>query len=470
MIDKELVVKEYEAHKETLAHNHRLIDVYDGNLLHYLEKELRATFSEDTFKSIKARLAPINLLKKVVQKLSPVYSPPPSRRIVGTDQDKEIFDWYVENLNPNKFFRRAARFYSLARSCLVESLIDNGSPKMRVMRNDGYFVIGDDPVDEERVTHVVKFEKRLKGHKQVTVFFVYTDTEFLIFDDDLDEYREEMFLIGNPEGVNRLGRLPFSYEKDSEIRLFPRPDSDTFKMTMLIPVILSDLNYATMYQCFSIIYTMNIDSSEFTISPNVVVEMKQQPGTEGDPSIGQIKPTVDYAGVLQTLQTQVALWLNSRGIRPGAVGAATQENVQNGISKMIDEMDTYEIRRELANTFESLENGFWERLIRVEHPYYVANGLLPNEYAKPFSADAYVDITFAPQNAAFSKKDKILELKEEMGIGLTTRRRAIAELNPLMNDDEIDELIAELEAENTTTVEGSFTGSEDENEESSTDG
>jgi len=448
--DIPMIIEFFKCHQDTIELNCNLIDIYDGNLLKYVLCDLEKQLSPETFAACKHRVAPINLLSKIIQKTSSIYTPPPMRRVVdGNESDTELFNWYQEKMDPNKYFMQAAKMFSMCRASLVQPYVHNMMPQMRVIQNDKFFVISTDKVDDMTPTHVVTFEYRKNEYgPPKVVFYAYTQTEFLIFDADKNIYTEEMAALDNIEGSNRYGVLPFTYETASESKLYPSPDSDMLSMTKLIPVMLTDLNYAVMYQCFSIFYGINVDDEDMKLAPNVFWRLKKDPTRDGNPELGVIKGTVDYDGVMSTIQTELSLWLNSKGIRPGAIGKLDGDNFANGISKMIDEMDTHEAKEVLTNVFVKIENAFWDLTLHKLHPYWVQNGLI--EMNQLFSESAYIETKFNVQQPLISRGQLVTDLKNEVDAGFTSKKRAVQNLNPLMDEEEIDALLAEINAQKQT--------------------
>src|SRR4051812_14947054 len=99
----DLIISAFKSNKGIIDMNAELIEMYDGNLLKYVLKSLHEQLSEKTYEAARHRVAPINLLKKIIQKLSPIYNPAPARRVVdGTPADEKLFEWYCEQINPNR--------------------------------------------------------------------------------------------------------------------------------------------------------------------------------------------------------------------------------------------------------------------------------------------------------------------------------------------------------------------------------
>ena len=60
-------------------------------------------------------------------------------------------------------------------------------------------------------------------------------------------------LVDN-QGLNPIGVIPFVYGKRQKSKLIPTQDTDMLAIAKAIPVQISDLGMAMMYQCFSIIF------------------------------------------------------------------------------------------------------------------------------------------------------------------------------------------------------------------------
>lgn len=435
-----------------LKHNEILLNIYEGDLLTYVCEDLQRCFSERAYSQLISRVAPVNILIKIIDKLSKIYQQNPIRYVSrGTSSDNELLSWYEREMRVNAKLNSANEFYNLFKNCLIQPYIHNLCPQLRIIPSDRYVVMSDDLVDPMNPTAIVLIhgvEKHADGQMTV-VYHAYTDSEFLIFNSKREILRDKMMEANNPDGINPYGKLPFVYVNKSENMLMPVQDSDTLKMTKLIPILLTDLNYAVMYQSFSITYGININNAELEKNPDAFWSFKSE-DAEHKPEIGVIKPQVDIAEVLNLIQSELALWLNSKGIRPGAVGQLQGDSFASGISKMIDEMDTFEDRQEQANVFKTAEKHMWDLILNYMHPVWVSNGLIENRTI--FTASAEVEVDFHEQKPMISRGELVKEVKEEVSSGFLTRKDAIKRLNPEMSDEEVLIYMAEIDEEKTITV------------------
>lgn len=443
--ERKAIVEAYKRRVGNLSHNSTLIDIFEGNLLPYVESDLKKQLSLESYEACKHRIPPINLLVKIVDKMSTIYSPPPVRRIkegTGNDADNALLAKYEEAFDINEQMRLSLEVFNLTKAQNLQPYIDDGAPKLRSVQTNAFFVLGIDPIDPKKITHVVTFDaigERVR-------FTAYTDAEVLIFDDELNIDTAAMLALENPEGANPFGVIPFTYRANARFKLEPTQDTDVLRMVTLVPLLLADLNFAVMFQAFCIMYGINVDDENLKMAPNAFWRFKSQEGNDSKPEVGVLKPQVDIGEVMSLIQSVLALWLNSKGIRPGAVGQLDKDAFASGVSKLIDEMDTVELRQMLVQVFTRIEVAFWQKQMHKIHPVWNDTGKLSPAWGK-FSPGAKLEIVFSPQLPLTSRGSVVKDLTAEMEAGLTTRKRALKVLNPSLSEKEIEDLEAEIKDE-----------------------
>jgi len=244
-----------------------------------------------------------------------------------------------EGLHANKDF-------NLFKTFAYEPFLDKGHPKLRVIPSDRFFVYSDDPVNPLRVTHFVKIMGTIYHAETAQwrmLYIAYTADEIIAFHKG-DDIAVDFMKKNNMDGTNPYKRIPFAYAARSKVDIIPQVDSDTLSMAKLIPTLLTDLNYAVMYQSFSILYTIDAAISGVR-APNGIVELKSDPSSGKEPKIGSIKPEVDTDKVITLIRTELTMWMESRNIKPGGMGELQLKVAASGISKAIDEMDTSQDRK-----------------------------------------------------------------------------------------------------------------------------
>lgn len=446
--ERKWIVEAYKKRIPRFQHNTNLLDIFEGNLLPYVESELKKQLSDQSYQACAHRIPPINILKKIVDKTSTIYSPPPVRRIkegTGTAGDSELLAKLEAAFDINAKMRLSLETFNLTKAQILQPYVKDGEPGLRSIPTDAFFVLSNDPVDPKRITHVVTFDA--SGGEEVK-FAAYTAEEFLIFNQEGDVDSKAMNALANLDGVNPFQVIPFAYGADSRFKLEPTTDTDVLRMVILIPLLLADLNFAAMFQAFCIMYGINVNSQNLKMSPNAFWEFKTEEGLDPSfkPEVGILKPTADISEIMSMIQSELALWLNSKGIRPGAVGQLDKDAFASGVSKLIDEMDTVELRKTLVEIFTRIETELWEKVMHEILPVWEDQGLTDPKLGK-FSAKAKIEIVFPPQLPITNRGQVVKDLKEEIDAKLTTRKRALQVLNPSLSDRELDSLIAEIDDE-----------------------
>ena len=448
----------------TLEHNAKLFEVYEGDLASQVLEDLKKQLSAQSYEQVQHRIAPVNVLRRLVSKLSALYQVPPARWLVKeVPADAELFSWYEKTLAVDTVGGLFNEFFNLFKNSLLEPYLRNGKPALRVIPSDRFLPYSKDVTDPTQPTHILKFMGTIqktsinsKGGSEsrpVQLIYAYTDTEFLPFDSDGEIKQDILNAAGNPLGLNPYGKLPFVYVNRSKHQIVPTIDTDTLRMVKLFPILLSDLNFAVMYQAFSIVYGIDVDDQNITMSPNAFWRFKSDPASGAKtPQIGVIKPTVDIAEVVGFIMAQLSFWLQSRNIRPGQVGAVTTENFASGVSKLVDEMDTFDDRQKQVPYFQDAETELWNLILHHMHPVWVREGAIENR--QQFSAGQSVEVEFPPQQPMVRREDTIANVKSELELQLLTRRDALIRLNPGMSEDDADVYLVQIEQDNTVIVAG----------------
>lgn len=452
---KETIVAHLRSDKSRMDHNEILFNIFEGELKRYICKALDEQLSGNALIHAKSRIAPINVLKKITDKLSNIYQRDPSRMIDGNvpESDIELLRWYELNFAINDTMNCADEFYNLAKSCLIQPFVHKGKPRLRAIPPHQFTVLSFDDIDPTVPTHVFVFYGKGKNDRgdECDIWAVYTNENFYFIDQHGDVINRMMVEMDNPDGINVYGRIPFVYVKKTRNLLIPKIDTDTLAMTVLMPVLVTDLNYISMFSAFSVMYGIDVDDQGLTWNPSTFQRFKSKGDGETKPEVGTIKLEGDIDKTLNLIQSELSFWLNSIGLRAGNIGTLTQESFASGVSKLIDEADTTEARQKQITTFRTAESQLWDLVFNYMHPVWRDRRMIENQ-AKATPAGEVI-VNYAEQIPLGSRGQLVEDQQKEVAAGFTTRKRAIKRLNPKMTDEQIDELIEEIDAERTIEIE-----------------
>lgn len=441
------------------------LNIYEGELLPYVERALRDELNPQAYERAKKRIAPINFLPKVVNKLSTLYSGTVTRELSNENEvDREIMDYYVNQLKLDESGLSSNQQLNLNKYTAWEIYINrNNEPKLRILPAHQFLVYSNDMEDPTTPTVFIKILGSYNKHtgefdestgieitRQVVVYKLYTDDEIIVVDSEM-ELRPE-FMVENPEAINPYGVIPFIYIRKAKYNLLPLEDTSDIPMITLIPLLLTDLNYATQFMSHSIIYSIDAEIQNLSGNPDSIWMIKSDTQADGETNakaeLGTIKPEVDIDKVITLIQTQLALWLDSKDIKAQAVGNLEASNLASGISKMIDEGDTTQAVKLQIPIFKHAESELFRKLSYI-HNVWVDQGLLVDtQVNRRLIEELDVTTSFEEPQVVTNEKDRIETIKTKEDAGYTSYKRAVQEANPDLDDEQIEELIEEIQEEN----------------------
>lgn len=433
--------------KPTIKINTELFEIYEGALLRYVKRALAEQLDRQPFKEAFERVPGINILRKLVQKLSTIYSGEVMRRM-DDETDQQLVDWYTSQMKLDAYGADANTFFNLFKYAAWEPYVEDGEPRIRAIPAHQFLVWSDDRNDPTKPTVFIKF----MGHedpfdpKSKQIYWLYTDDEFLAIDNQgsivLDDMKD------NPEGINPYGKIPFVYINKSRYKLVPNPDTDLHSMSILVPILMADLNFAAKYQTFSIVYGIDLDVDNLKFNPNALWNFQSNP--QGiKPEVGTIKPSADLKDMLDSIQTQLGMWFESRNLRASTIGTLQPDNASSGIALMIQNLDTSDDRKMQVRYFEEAEKKLWKLLINYMHPVWVDSGMI--EDRRLFSDDR-VMVKFPEQKMLKTDQERIQNVIMKLNEGLASKRLALRELYPQLDEDELQELMQEIDDDQAVRV------------------
>ena len=438
---RDKIIAYVKEHRQFLETNKEALDIFDGNLKPYIDRILQQSLSENYYNAVRDRVLPINILQRFVNKVSTTYSKPP-RREVEDENLKDYLSFYEAAFEINNSGNIADCYSNLFKGFAWEPFIDkNGNPALREIPFDRFLVMSESESNPEEETIFIKIMGKKGKEDDTTLLHVYTDTEFDAF--YLNGMTASEYLAEN-QGQNLYGVIPFVYGKRQKHKLIPTLDTDMLSISKAIAVMLSDMAGAQTFQCFSILYGVDINAENMVMSPNAFWSLKSDRESDKVPQVGVLTPTADSAKVLEFITNVFVLWLETKGIRVGSMGSIQGGSVASGISKIIDEMDAYEIKKKSMAFFKLDEEELWNQKLPKIHNYWIKSGMVdaskvPAIIANPDMVE--VEVEFEAPKPMLSRAEEIANIKAELELGTMTLEAAIKSLHPDASEDIISELI-----------------------------
>jgi len=134
--------------------------------------------------------------------------------------------------------------------------------------------------------------------------------EMIIFTDD-GKLRPELMTEMDIDGENPIGMIPGTYFNTSKTKLVPVADDDLIAFSILPNLLMGDLNLMSSFTAFPLKYAINVKKQDLIYSPNVMWFFEAYDDAEKPPEVGTINSVADLQGFLQTIESQLAMWLQS---------------------------------------------------------------------------------------------------------------------------------------------------------------
>jgi len=444
--------------------NKTLLEVYEGNLKKHVEEAMKIEFSTKAWERSRHRIPPINVLKRTVDKLAKVYSNDVIRS-TANPKDQELLDEYENWFEIDDNLAYSDTLLNLLRSCAFEPYLDDsGNPQLRIIPPHQFTVYSNDRVNPTKQTVFIKFlgNRTLDPtgddeiYRQVNVYALYSDSEYMKVDSEFNVIESS---------THELGRIPFEYINASRSQLVPDVDMDSLDMTLLIPVLLADLNYAVKYQSHGIRYGIDVQMGEMGGNPDDFWVLKSEDKDGASPQIGVVAPVVDITSVKDLITEQLIMWLESRSLKTGANGKTDVS--MSGVAKIIDNADVTDVRKQNMKSFRRLEARLWD-LTSVMHNSWLEQGQLGEMVTQvPFSDSFTVSLKYGEMAPIVDPNEKRENLRFKIDNGLTTKERAVREANAELTKEEQDQLLEELANEEPKDVQSAGPDVSDEESEES---
>jgi hypothetical protein len=360
----------------------------------------------------------------------------------------------------------ANRMMNLNRRAALELYVDEEKLKFKVLAAYQFLVFSDNPIDTNKPTVFIKLLPKRQKTVQITVdkngnkidplsdiiyvdtYALYSDEEFLIIDSSGDVRNDMMAEMGATTPVNPFGVIPFVYLNTSKLDLLPYPNKAALDISILIPKLLTDLNYAAQFLSHSVIWTKNANLAGAEINPDAIVNLgdTDPANPTGEPEIGTIDPKTDIEGVLKLIEFQLASYLTTEGIKSGGIGNMDAGQDSSGVSKIIDESDATDARKNQMEIFREVEKDLWNKVGKIQE--VVSKGgqveekrLFSPEFPKNMS------IKFAEIRPLESEKQKYEKIKIGRELKLMTRMQALRELYPDLTEEQLKDRVLSVEEE-----------------------
>lgn len=455
------VLEQFNKYREQLQFDLELYKMHEGQIKEKVKESLATEMlSKSAYNRAIQRIPSINIPRKVTDKLSKVYAEAPIR---FSEKDKDLIEEYTNLLHLNAHMSYSNKMSNLNKRCALEIYLEEGTQKVRVLNAHQFFVYSDSPTSPNKMTVFCKLLGREVKHNEVVVdrdgtrratdevtlvdiIALYSEDSFLIIDSSGSVRKDKMTEMGLTSEANPYGVIPFVYVNKSLSELMPYPNQTAYDMGILIPKLLTDLNYSAQFLSHSVIWTKNADLAGAEINPDAIVDLGDDGADGSKPEIGVIKPETDIDGVLKLIEFELSSYLSTEGLKAGSIGQLEASNAASGVAKIMDESDATEARKEQTELFRMVEPEFWFKFSKLQEYWSKNAKVLKKETFSPDFVDTF-SIKFAEIKPLESEKEKYDKMKVARDLKLITKKQALKELYPNLPEEQLVARLEELEEE-----------------------
>lgn len=443
--------------------------IYNGRLKEIVAEKIQAEFEDPKqIMQLQERIVPINVIKKMVDKLGKVYKVEPIRRPMDLNPgDQDLISSHEASMMINNYMAYSNKMFKLQQQSLIKLYPDNaGNSRIRVLPSQAFTLFSDDQVNPEKPTTVVE-HMIYDDTEENQRFAVWTDKEHYIINGKGNVVLADMRAMNNEEGKNPYGVLPFVHINQSIDMLYPIRPTDVISVQIAICLLLSDTALAQKYLSWATLLLKGVEGeSKLRIGPGAQISLPTN--SQGQiPDASYLQPQLNSDEVLRIVDYLIEKLLSTNNISAGTVIGQLQANQSSsGVSKMLDSIESTEDIGEQRSYFINAEKELWGKLAKNILPVWIKNKQVKPELAGAFSSDFELDIVFPEPKPVYSEADKIKTIAEKLKNGFITMKMALKEMNPMMTDDSIDELMLEIKNENMPDItEDQTKQPEDDNQE-----
>lgn len=451
------ILDHFRKYQFALDFNQRIYEILEGQIRKEVELSLsREMLDKSALRRTIERIPPVNVLRKAADKLSRVYVSPPVRKAASTS-DQSILDSIITKSGVDAQLAVANFIYNGMKSFAIEPYVDlYGCHRFRVLAPHQFLPFSDDPTDPTNMTVLIKmlgterkqitkfdaagFKLPDERPSTVTIMGLYSADEFLIIDSSGAVRMDKMAEMGVQAPVNPFGRIPFVYRSKSKLELVPFPNQEGFDISVLIPKLLADLNYAAQFMSHSIIWARNADLQNQSINPDTVVDLGDGESGGVQPEMGVITPSVDINAVLEMIQFELNTYFTSIGIRAEKSSGMTNGRDVSGVAKAIDEADVTSEQKAQTEMFRSVERDLWTLVDRMQVEWASAGIVTENRVFSSNFVNNF-QILFGEVKVNKSTRQLLEEVKMLRDMKLVSKADALRMIYPELSPEEIDRMI-----------------------------
>lgn len=249
---------------------------------------------------------------------------------------------------------------------------------------------------------------------------------------------------------NPIGALPFiPAHLDQDGSFWALGGDDLIDMAILINVLLTDLNFTVKYQGAGLLYAFgNGLPKAIKVGPSRAVIWEYQEG-QPKPELGFATSSPAIGEMVQAIETQLNMLLSSNGLETTTItGSLSASRANSGVQELIQRSELVNSIEDNQAIFAPTENQFFSVAVKWAN-YLNAQGIADDDIADlgQIEEDLEIQVKYQSPEVFATELEKVQTIQARKNLGLNTKAQLILMDNPDLTQDQVEQQIADLNAE-----------------------
>lgn len=504
------IIAEIEDHENVQRKKEQFkrYEVYKDKTNIYVEDLLLKQFDGETVEEMRYAISNISIGRKIIDKLSRVYSNG-LERILPKKKDQKNIEQLEKHLHFNTKMKKSNRYLKLHKNILAGvkpiPVIEDGETKydlkMVVIPPFLFDAIEDfndkekpmviifssfssqqsllhsiSPAQEGRTFNTPGINNQTRGDGQDQII---ADTPF-----DSPEQKKEYIwwsnnyhfttdmkgnVIDAPDGnLNPIGMLPYvGLAEDQDGHFWSMGGSDLIDGSILINSLITNTNHIGITQGYGQAFMTGKNlPKKVKVGPNHIVQLEQKEG-EPNPAFGFANSNPPLADLMQMTRMYTALLLSTNNLSTSGIKVDIQsgQDFPSGIAAIIDKSESVEDVQDQQKIYHDSEPMIWQIIAKWLKIYNDRNLLIKKLAALIFSPDiiAELQLRFNDIRPIITEAEKLDNLAKRKDLGINTMIDLMKIDNPEITDKEAEEKLLVIVKEKLERMQSTIIkGKEDE--------
>lgn len=352
------------------------------------------------------RVFSVNLVRAIVDKRAGTYRLPPRRTFTGMDQTAG--DDLYRAMNADAVLKKASRYLEVCKTVCLQVGWNNatGTPTLNVLTPNVLDVVASNPEHPERT--VVTYPADRHEDRR---YADWTPNGFKL----LDWRGAPLSIVGNPNGANPYGVLPFVpwFDRLPDDSFWLPGGDDLFSAQDAVNVALSNLWRAVEHQAHGQAWASGISANEaLQFGPDRAIALPQ------GGQFGFASPNAPIASILSAIEFVLRQMAATYGV--GSDIFDLSKVAESGSAKHAGRLDLKEVRQDQIAQARVMEGQLFNVLRAVANVH--APGTIPD--------GATIGVDFAEQQDQLSEAEALENARAKQELGIWSPVDALMASNP----------------------------------------